>query len=116
MKNIILGLIFLSFLFVPMVSLSQVPPIPPGPPPDSLKAGVNPWITFQNIVKWVFSIFLVVAVLFIILAAYYFVTAQGNMETVGKARTFVLYAVIGIIVAAVAQGLVQWIRGIAESQ
>lgn len=67
---------------------------------------VDVMATLDRIVDWLFTILLVIAALFIIIAAYYFVTAAGDPETVKKARNFVLYALIGLVVAFLARGLV----------
>jgi hypothetical protein len=60
----------------------------------------------DRIVDWLFAILLVIAAIFIIVAGYYFVTAAGSPEQVSKARAFVLYALIGVLVAFAAKGLI----------
>ncbi len=60
----------------------------------------------NNIINWLFAILLIIAALAIIIAAYKFVTAQGDPEKVASARQFVLYALIGVLVAILARGLV----------
>jgi hypothetical protein len=58
------------------------------------------------ITNWLFSILLIVAAIFIIIAGYYFVTASGDPEKTSKARNFVLWALIGVLVGFLAKGLV----------
>ena len=53
----------------------------------------------DNIVGWMYRIFFIVAALFIILAAYNYLTAQGNPETIQKVNKQIFYAIIAIIVA-----------------
>ena len=65
--------------------------------------------------NWLFAILLVVAVIYIILAAFDFVTAGGDPEKVKTARNNVLYAMIGIAVAFLAKGLVVLVRMIVGS-
>jgi len=60
----------------------------------------------ENITNWLFAILLVVAAISIIIAAFNFVTAQGDPDKVKSARQFVLYALIGVLVAILARGLV----------
>ncbi len=43
-----------------------------------------------------------------------FVTAGGNVETVTKARMWVIYAVIGVALAVLARGIVAFVRDIVE--
>jgi len=59
----------------------------------------------KGITKWIFSIVMAIAILFIILAAWYFLTAAGNPEAIAKARQMLIYAIVGIAVALLAAGL-----------
>lgn len=63
---------------------------------------------------WLFYILLTVAAIFIIVAAYHFVTAAGDPEKIKTARHFVLYALIGVLVAFMATGLVKLVEWIAS--
>ena len=65
-----------------------------------------------NVRDWLFTILLIIAAIFIIIAAFYFVTASGNPEQVTKAKHFVLYALIGVAVAAMSMGLINLIKTI----
>ena len=65
--------------------------------------------TFTNIfdiflaaVGWIYRIFFIVAAVFIIIAAFNYLTAQGDPEKVGKAKSMIIYAVIAIVVALLA--------------
>ncbi len=69
-------------------------------------ANLDVMVVLDRIVDWLFTILLVIAAISIIIAAYYFVTAAGNPETVSKARNFVLYALVGVAVAVASRGLV----------
>ncbi len=57
------------------------------------------------IVNWVFTIFVVIAIIFIILAGIQFVTAGGDAAKVTEARQKLIWAAVGIIVALMARGL-----------
>lgn len=92
MKKILSVITLISLL--PMVALAAVAPF------------VEVLPTLQNLMNWLFTILLIVAAIFIIVAAYFFVTAQGDPDQVKKARSFVLYALIGVLVAFAARGLV----------
>ncbi len=59
----------------------------------------------ETITDWFFTIVMALAVIFIILAAFYFLTAAGNPEALTKARQMLIYALIGIAVALLARGL-----------
>ena len=70
----------------------------------------------NTIINWVFAIFLAIAVLFIILAAFQFLTAGGNSEKVSEARDKLLYAAIGIAVAMLSKAIVPIVAGILNLQ
>ena len=69
--------------------------------------------TILSVRDWLFYILLIIAAIFIIIAAYYFVTAAGDPEKVKNAKNFVLYALIGVLVALMARGLVSLVKTIA---
>ncbi|HPW34502.1 MAG TPA: pilin [Candidatus Paceibacterota bacterium] len=58
-----------------------------------------------NIVKWLYTIFFIVAVLFILIAAYNFMQGGSNPKAVETAKSQLKYAVIAIVVALVASGV-----------
>lgn len=62
--------------------------------------------------NWVFAIFTVLTVIFVLLAAFQFVTAGGDAEKVGEARQKLIWAVVGIIIALASKGLVPVVRNI----
>jgi len=53
----------------------------------------------------------VVAVVTIIIAGYYFVVGGNNPSTVSKAKTAVLYSVIGLIIIIVAFAITRFVIG-----
>lgn len=57
---------------------------------------------FLGAVGWIYRIFFIVAAVFIIIAAFNYLTAQGDPEKVGKAKSMIIYAVIAIVVALLA--------------
>ena len=65
--------------------------------------------TIEAIVDWLFYILIFAAVVVIILAAYTFLTAGGDPDKVKKARDYILYALIALVVAFLARALVQWL-------
>lgn len=67
-----------------------------------------------SLTNWLFAILLVIAAIYIIVAAYTFVTATGDPDKTKKARDFVLYALIGVLVGLAAKGLVSLVERIVE--
>jgi magnesium-transporting ATPase (P-type) len=56
----------------------------------------------KTIVKWTYIIFFIIAVLFIIFAAYNYLTARGDPEKVKNVNSQLIYAAVAIVVALVA--------------
>jgi len=103
MKKVFLTAVLISLLIVPAVNV-----LAQESPPYSLDV----MVVLERIVDWLFSILLIFTAIMIVVAAFYFVTATGNPETVSKARNFVLYALIGVAVAVASRGLVALVRRI----
>ena len=55
--------------------------------------------------NWLFAFLLIVAVIFIFLAAFSYMTAAGDPEKMGKAKSKLIYAIIAIVIALVAKGV-----------
>jgi hypothetical protein len=60
----------------------------------------------QTALQVIFGVAAALAVLMIVIAGFRFVTAQGNPQEVGKARATIIYAVVGLLVAVTAEGIV----------
>src|SRR3989344_642074 len=60
--------------------------------------------TVRFVVRWVYIIFFVIAVLMILFAAFTYLTAAGNEEKVKKARDSIIYAAVAVAVALLAVG------------
>ena len=59
----------------------------------------------KSITGWIFKIVMLIAIIFIIIAAFNFLTAAGNPEKIATARQMLIYAIIGIAVALLAAGI-----------
>ncbi len=68
--------------------------------------------TFNAIVDWMFTIFVVLAVFFTILGAFNILMAGGNAEKVTSGRQYILYAAIGLAVAFIARAIPGLVKGI----
>jgi phosphoglycerol transferase MdoB-like AlkP superfamily enzyme len=110
MKRILIASILASLLVSPIIVFAQtVSVLPTGP--TSIEGILS---IMDTIVNWIFTIILVVAVIFILLAALQFLTAQGDPGKVASARQSVLYALIGVAVAFMARGLVSLVKIILD--
>ena len=55
-----------------------------------------------TLLSWIYTIFFIVAAIIIIIAAFNFLTAGGDEEKIGKAKTQFVYAIVAIVVAVIA--------------
>lgn len=95
---IALSVVISSLVLSSMAAAVNIPGITPTGP-TTVSGAVD---VIRNIVQWVYIIFFIIAVLFIILAAFTYLTAQGDEEKVKKAKDQIIYAVVAIVVALLA--------------
>ena len=90
-------------------SASPLPP-PVGP------VTVSGWVAILvNVVQWFYTIIFIIAVLFILLAAFNFITSGGDPTKTTAAKKQLLYAVIGIVVALLSYGVVTLVQNSLNS-
>jgi len=97
-------------LLVPFLSLAQqtAPGIPTevGPPPNPGITRVNDVVRILGyLVNVLFTIFMVIAVIFIFYAAFLYLTAKGEPEKISTANKQLVYSAVAIAVALVAVGV-----------
>jgi|YelNatPaOPRAMG01_1025707.scaffolds.fasta_scaffold01850_27 hypothetical protein len=102
MNKKILGLaILFGILALNQMGLAQFPQV------------ANPNTTFPGLVSTLFKILIgliaIVAVIFIIMGAFQFFTAGGDPGKATQAKQQIIYAVIGLSIAAIAWALVTWL-------
>ena len=73
---------------------------------------IAPLAALDTIINVLFTVLVVVAVIFIILGAFSLLTAQGDETKISTGRQKILYAIIAVVVALLARGLVDWVRGL----
>jgi len=61
---------------------------------------------------WIFAFVLVIATIFFVIGGFKFVTSGGSPEGVTAARAMILYGVVGVAVAFLAQGLVGVVQNV----
>lgn len=65
-----------------------------------------------TVAAWLFTIFIALAVLFFVYAAFLYLTAAGNESRVASAKNVLIYSVVAVVIALLAGGIVPFIRGI----
>ncbi|MEK9154542.1 MAG: hypothetical protein AAB596_00490 [Patescibacteria group bacterium] len=85
-------------IFIPIFFINAA-----GAPSDSpIKSFNDIFRIFEKILGWAYTLFFIVAAFFIIIAAFSYLTAQGDPTKITESNKRILYAVIAIIVALLA--------------
>lgn len=63
----------------------------------------------KNVINILLFLIGMVAVIFIVIAGFRFVTSNGDTNTVSQAKNTIIYAVLGIVVAVMAYAIVNFI-------
>ncbi len=115
MKKVLVSLTLISLLAVPLMASADIwSDLFGGETSPETVPETDVMRILGSLMNWMFAILLVVAAIFIIVAAYTFVTASGDPDKTKTARNFVLYALIGVLVAFAARGLVELVRLIVQ--
>ena len=103
---LLVGFFAMSFTFV----LADHGPDHPGDVgfkdlPEGPQKGGALLDTIDGITDWIFAVLMLIAVIFLVMAAFQFITGGGNPEKLSEARQKLLYAIIGIGLAFAANGV-----------
>ena len=102
MRKYIVPILFSGLLFAPFAF---------GTPPEGPREqDIDILTILNNVVNWFFAIFLIIAVIFIIMGAFQFLTAGGDATKVASARDKLLYAAIGIAVALLSRTIIPIVK------
>jgi len=97
MKKLLVTFLVLVMLIVPILALGQQVPV------------TAPTVTIEETVTRVINIiwFIIITIvaLLIMLAAFNFLMAAGDPEGLTRAKNFLLYAVVGLVVGFAARGI-----------
>ena len=104
MKYLILVIALAAVVAAPVLVSAQAE-LPP--PQDTILSQGAPGVIdlIRTITNWMFTILLVVAVIFILLAAFKYLASEGG-EEVAVAHKMLIYAAVAIAVAFLAKGIV----------
>jgi hypothetical protein len=76
-----------------------------GRPPAPIETFSGTYFTVVNFVNWMMVIFWILAVGFVMWAAFLYLTAGGNEEKITEAKKRLIYAFIAAVIALVATGI-----------
>lgn len=108
--KILLILPVFVMILSPALVLAQPPVVDPG---GTLIDDPFGWVgTFlYQFAQWLTWIFFILAVIFLIIAAIMYLTAVGDQEKIGKAKSMLIYAIIALVI-----GILAWsLEGILRS-
>jgi len=60
----------------------------------------------NTIGNWMFGLLLALAVIFLLYAAFLYLTAAGDSAKTDKAKDIIIYAIVAIVVAVLAKGII----------
>ncbi len=101
MKKIILSLLLIGFLAVPVIGLAQFEG-----PPRVATTSEEVFLTINGMISYLFWILIFGAALVVAIAAFNFLTSAGDPDKTKKARDYVTYAMIAVIVGFLAKGII----------
>lgn len=85
--------------------------------PGAVPQSIGGWVDVaMTVVKWFYTIIFIVAIFFILMAAFDFVTSKGDEKKIGDARKLLTFAIVGIIVALISFGIVRFVQNTVSSQ
>lgn len=100
MKKFISVLIGIAILVLPVAVLDATTTAPT----------VDLITALGTVANVMFAILIALAAAFIIYAGFNFVTAAGDPEKAEKARSAIIFAIIGIVIAILAKGIVAFVQ------
>ena len=101
MKKLISGVSGVAAVVLPVLAFAQ------GTLPSSPFNDVNGFQQFMCtvVVGWLFTFLVVLSIVFILIAAFKYLTASGDPEKVKSASNTLVYAVIAVLVGLLARGV-----------
>jgi uncharacterized membrane protein YidH (DUF202 family) len=92
-------------LLVPVLASAQIPTAPVSAPQSGINSIGNVGSSLCTITNWMFYFLIILTVIFIMIAAFKYLTAGGDPEKVKGASHMLLYAAIAIVVGILAKAV-----------
>ena len=102
----------LGLSLLPFLALAQVGGVP-GP---IITSPVQIAQLIQKVLNFVGAIVLVIALIMLLWAAILYLTAGGSEERVGRAKSYLIYAIVGIVVAVLAFSVIPFVQTVLQGQ
>lgn len=97
----------LMTLAFPLLASAQIqqPPVTAPTPYTNINQVTGQAGLLCTIINWIFWLLIVLTIIFVLVAAFKYLTAAGDPEKVKSAGNTLLYAAIAVVVALIAKGL-----------
>jgi len=102
----------IPLLLTLIVASYPVPVFAQPPPAVEPITDIDLEVIIERITNWIFFIFFALAVIFVVFAAFNFLTAAGDPDKAKSARNQLTYAIIAIAVALIARVVPVLVRAI----
>jgi hypothetical protein len=106
MKKYLRIAISVGIIILPVLVLAQIGITPTLPPAETLDVGR----IIDRIFGWAFGLLIALAGIFILVGAYFYLTSGGEEDKIKKAKEYLLYALIAVVIGALARGMVYIVR------
>lgn len=93
----------------PLVKAADYPP-----PPSDIRSGNQFINAIVNASGFLFQVFIALAIVFIIVAALFYLTAAGNQTQLDRAKNVLIYSIVAIVIALLAGGITAFIGDVAD--
>jgi hypothetical protein len=112
-KSVVFSVSLIALLAVTSLAFAQPQVNIPGTDTASDITSANELLNVvKSIIGWVYAIFFVLAVLFILMAAFTYLGAAGDETKLAKAKNQIIYAAVAVVVALLAVGFSQIVGSI----
>lgn len=80
--------------------------------PSGITTRTQAYASLDRVAKFLFNIFLGLALIFLIIAALFYITAGGNQTQLDKAKNILIYSIVAIVLALLAGGMRTFIQNL----
>ncbi len=116
-KKIFLGTAIVFLSFGPLMALAQgggavnfTTTVPP-----NLTTVTQVYNLTVRVLGYLQTFFWIIAVIFVVIAAYKYLTSGGDTDKIGEAKHMLIYAVLAIVVALIATAVVSVVQSFVNS-
>lgn len=103
----------IAWLLPAVASAEDILGVPPVEVPEGGTVDLQYIIT--TVINWAFGLLILLAAVFIIIAAFMYLTSGGNEDKTKQAKNYITYAAVAILVGFLAKGIVTIVRNLIGS-